>query len=241
MVADFDSEALHALVDAALAPIPPVRAVSASLPLAWGDTELFEYLAEILPGYLGQTECQAVLAKLRARYSHGVERANLGELHAVVGHCRRCPNLSGPVLPQGNVVDPDLVVVTTGPDWPAELIATFVDAGFAPSRVCITSATRCRPQRPRPPTTAEVANCNSYLTGELGLLAARLVMTMGNIATTAVLGSPRPIATNRGQIFWLGPHPVMAVYGWEYAGTTSARSEDLAADLAAAHRFLYGT
>ena len=92
-----------------------------------------------------------------------------------------------------------------------QLVRWMVRAGFSDEadfrdRVYITSTTTCFPgRRPdgsgdRRPTPAEVRLCAPWLDGALELLRPRLVITVGGLAASRILGSGR-LEALVGQVF----------------------------------------
>ena len=83
------------------------------------------------------------------------------------------------------------------------------EAGFAPGalhRCCyLTSLTKCYPgssrhgKGDRAPSGAEIALCRGHLDGELALVRPRVVLALGRLAATALLG-PSPLAELVGTV-----------------------------------------
>jgi len=84
----------------------------------------------------------------------------------------------------------------------------------------VTNVVKCRPPNNRTPTRLEIATCRPWLDEQLAALEARVVVTLGNTATRALLGVNEPISALRGRSFPLGGatvvptfHPAAALRG----------------------------
>jgi uracil-DNA glycosylase family 4 len=84
----------------------------------------------------------------------------------------------------------------------------------------IANAVKCRPPGNRDPEADEVAACRPYLEAQLELINPKVVVTLGNFATRALLGTEQPISRLRGRAYrfregYLVPtfHPSAALRG----------------------------
>lgn len=75
------------------------------------------------------------------------------------------------------------------------------EAGLTRADCYITNTVKCRPPGNRDPEAAEVGACRPYLDTQLDLLAARVVLTLGNFATRALLGTTEGITRLRGRTY----------------------------------------
>ena len=66
----------------------------------------------------------------------------------------------------------------------------LIHAGIDPTTVRRTTVVRCRPPQDRAPSEAEVATCAAHLSGELELVGPKVVVTLGELATSVLLGRP---------------------------------------------------
>jgi uracil-DNA glycosylase len=66
------------------------------------------------------------------------------------------------------------------------LAAVGIDA----QQVRFTTAVRCRPPQDRRPTGDELVRCRPHLQAELRFLAPEVVVSLGEVATSALLGRP---------------------------------------------------
>jgi uracil-DNA glycosylase len=76
----------------------------------------------------------------------------------------------------------------------------------------VTNVVKCRPPANRTPTTAEVAACRPWWLEQLALLSARVIVTLGNTSTRAILETMAPISTVRGQVFDVAGHVVIPTF-----------------------------
>lgn len=158
----------------------------------------------------------------------------LAHLHQEIGACSRCvaagfiptaaPIFKGEV---GNRV----MVVGQAPAWyTAErplpysgatgktLRAWLAQAGFPDdalhTRFYLTSLTKCFPgasptgKGDRAPSAAEIALCRSHLDAEIALVRPDLILALGRLAATALVG-PEPLSALVGtlrEVEWAGHH-----------------------------------
>jgi DNA polymerase len=84
----------------------------------------------------------------------------------------------------------------------------------------VSNTTLCRPPGNRDPKPDEVEACSRWLDQQLALVAPRVVITLGNFASKALLQTDTGITKLRGQAYpfrdgWLVPtfHPAAALRG----------------------------
>ena len=71
--------------------------------------------------------------------------------------------------------------------------------------VYITNTVKCRPPENRNPDLQEIASCRDFLESQILLLNPKIIVTLGNISTKALLGLSQGITTLRGKWFdWRG-------------------------------------
>lgn len=82
------------------------------------------------------------------------------------------------------------------------LLLALVDEvlGLSRHEIYITNVVKCRPPANRDPRVNEVSACLGYLVDEMRLVDPLVVVTVGNAATRAVLGTRDGISTLRGRI-----------------------------------------
>ncbi len=71
--------------------------------------------------------------------------------------------------------------------------------GFERSEVYIANVVKCRPPDNRNPRPEEIESCNSFLKRQIQLVKPKVIITLGKIATDALLGGDFPIGKLRGQ------------------------------------------
>ena len=174
--------------------------------------------------------------------------ADLGALASEASTCPRCDL----ALTRTQVVfgdgDPraDLLLVGEGPGADedrlgvpfvgrsGQLLTRLVEeeVGLGRDRCYTTNIVKCRPPGNRDPKPHEAAACAPWLEGQLDLIAPRVVVTFGNVATRRLLGTKEGITTLRGRTHpWRGVtlvptfHPAAALRGGP--ATVAAMREDL--------------
>ena len=93
------------------------------------------------------------------------------------------------------------------------------EAGLAREDCYVTSVVKCRPPNNRTPTRGELAACRPWWLQQRELFDVRVIVTLGNTATKAVLEVNEPISALRGRVYTptSGPpvvptfHPAAAV------------------------------
>jgi DNA polymerase len=69
----------------------------------------------------------------------------------------------------------------------------------------ITNVVKCRPPKNRNPLPEEIASCRGFLERQVDLVSPKVIVTLGNVATKAILGRREGITTLRGVEFsWRG-------------------------------------
>ena len=106
------------------------------------------------------------------------------------------------------------------------------EVGLTRDRCYTTNIVKCRPPGNRDPKPHEAAACAPWLEGQLELLAPKVVVTFGNVATRRLLGTREGITALRGRTHpWRGAtlvptfHPAAALRGGP--ATVAAMREDL--------------
>jgi uracil-DNA glycosylase family 4 len=129
--------------------------------------------------------------------------------------CRRCKLCEGRhsiVFGSGNP-QADLVVIGEGPgaDEDAQGLPFVGRAGQLLTRmlesvklsrdeVYILNAVKCRPPGNRNPEPDELAACAPFLAEQLGVIQPRVILSLGSVATQALLRSREPIGKLRGRV-----------------------------------------
>ena len=143
----------------------------------------------------------------------------VGDLASLESEARRAASCTACELSatRGRVVfgtgppDASVVVVGEGPGAEEDasgvpfvgrsgaLLTSLLDeVGLDRSGIYVTNVVKCRPPGNRPPRTLEIKACRHFLVTQLGRIDPVVVVTLGNVATRAVLGRREPISALRG-------------------------------------------
>jgi len=246
---EYDPQDLEKLISEAL------EEVGDSKPrdmFAFGESELLQKLHSILPEYVQHyTDTTVILSELRSQLYDGTQghldrSSSLRQLHTVLTHCRKCPlMIPEPSLPNWNRLDPDVAFVTESPlyggDGDQLFIDTMKDVGFKSSHVIATSVVRCEPKNRRTLESDEVSNCSTrFLFNELQLLQPKLIVPLGSLAASVLLGDPIKITQDRGSVFWVGAWPILPSFSPGYALRAKRTTDEFASDIRQAYEFVYG-
>lgn len=139
---------------------------------------------------------------------------NLEEIRAEMGQCRRCklyPGAKNLVFGEGSA-SARLMFIGEAPGAEEDLQGRpFVGAagqvlnnllnklGLSREEVYITNVVKSRPPENRDPQPDEIAACLPFLLKQIKAIQPRVIVTLGKIATQALLGSHEPITRIRGQ------------------------------------------
>jgi uracil-DNA glycosylase family 4 len=131
--------------------------------------------------------------------------------------CTRCGLASGRTQVVFGVGSPsaDLMFVGEGPGREEDLAGEpFVgrsgklldklmrqEIGVDRAQCYIANVVKCRPPGNRDPLPDEITACRPYLESQLALIAPRVVVTLGNFATRALLGTSEGIRRLRGRTY----------------------------------------
>jgi DNA polymerase len=153
--------------------------------------------------------------------------SGLVELRELALGCTRCPLSTGRTQVVFGEGDPNagVMVVGEGPGREEDLQGRpFVgrsgqlldkllleEAGLERRQVYIANVVKCRPPNNRDPEPDEIAACRPYLDQQVELIRPVVVVTLGNFATRALLGTSEGITRLRGRAHpWPGgPGPVV--------------------------------
>jgi uracil-DNA glycosylase len=129
--------------------------------------------------------------------------------------CRRCKLCEGRnsiVFGSGNP-QADFMVIGEGPgaDEDAQgkpfvgragqLLTKMLESiRLSRDEVYITNAVKCRPPGNRNPEPDEITACAPFLAAQLGVIQPRVVLSVGGVATQALLRTKEPIGKLRGRV-----------------------------------------
>jgi len=171
--------------------------------------------------------------------------------------CTRCRLAEGRTQVVFGVGDPsaDLMFVGEGPGRDEDLAGEpFVgrsgklldrllteELGLERSRCYIANVVKCRPPQNRDPRPDEIEACRPYLSGQVELIAPRVVVTLGNFATRALLGTTEGIRRVRGRSYpFAGGHLVPTYHPAAALRSGGEVLAEMRADLIRAKRLLAG-
>ena len=151
---------------------------------------------------------------LTGDYLLGPEEA-LGRQDAALQGCTRCKlcqSRSTVVFGSGNP-RAELIVIGEGPgaDEDAQgkpfvgragqlLTKMLESVQISRDEVYITNTVKCRPPGNRNPEADELAACAPVLAGQFAALQPKVVLSLGSVATQALLGTREPIGKLRGRL-----------------------------------------
>ena len=135
-------------------------------------------------------------------------------LREVLGDCRRCKLCKGRtniVFGAGNP-DARLMFVGEGPGEDedrqgipfvgkaGELLTRIITNAMGLERddVYIANVVKCRPPNNRNPEPDEIVACEPFLRRQVELVRPEVIVSLGNFATSALLGDRTPISRRRG-------------------------------------------
>jgi uracil-DNA glycosylase family 4 len=144
----------------------------------------------------------------------------LAELAAEAAQCRACRLAEGRttvVFAAGNPEAP-LMLVGEAPGRDEDLAGEpFVgrsgqlldrllaeELGVGRDGCYIANVVKCRPPNNRDPRPDEVAACRRFLSAQIALVAPRVVVSLGNVATRELLGTSEGVTRVRGRTHRLG-------------------------------------
>ena len=79
-------------------------------------------------------------------------------------------------------------------------------------KVYIANVVKCRPPANRNPEVAESSACAPYLDRQIDLIAPKLIVALGKVAATRLLGKEATIASLRGQLLDYQGRPLIVTY-----------------------------
>ncbi|HYB97777.1 MAG TPA: uracil-DNA glycosylase [Candidatus Limnocylindrales bacterium] len=157
-----------------------------------------------------------------------VEAVSLEQLRGVLGECTRCKLCSGRTNIVFGVGNPaaDLMFVGEGPgedeDVQGEpfvgkagkLLTDIITRGMGLKRsdVYIANVVKCRPPSNRNPEPDEIVACEPFLLRQVELVSPKVLVSLGNFATQALLRDRTSITRRRGQWHEFAGIPLMPTF-----------------------------
>jgi len=155
----------------------------------------------------------------------------LKRLRAEIGDCRRCRLSEGRtnlVFGEGNP-DAGLMFVGEAPGEQedrqgrpfvgraGELLTRLIEKmGFSREEVYIANTVKCRPPDNRNPMEDEIKTCMPFLEKQVGIIEPAVIMTLGSVATKALLGDIGSISRVRGKTYRYKGIPVVPTFHPSY-------------------------
>jgi len=155
----------------------------------------------------------------------------LKRLRAEIGDCRRCRLAKGRtnlVFGEGNP-DARLMFVGEAPGEQedrqgrpfvgraGELLTRLIEKmGFCRDDVYIANTVKCRPPDNRNPLEDEIETCMPFLEKQIDIIGPAAIMTLGSVATRALLGDVGSISRVRGKTFRYKGIPVVPTFHPSY-------------------------
>ena len=156
----------------------------------------------------------------------------LAELEREVAGCTRCRLSEGRTHTVFSRGDPQsgLVFIGEGPGAEEDRLGLpFVgrsgqlldrligeELGLEPSQVHVINCIKCRPPNNRDPKDDEITACRPYLEAQLEIIRPAVIMTLGNFAARAVLGTTEGVTKLRGRMHHLGDTVVVPTFHPSY-------------------------
>jgi len=164
---------------------------------------------------IAATECNWLASGLSVGQVPGTGRVlTLKEIRAELGDCKRCKLSRG----RKNIVFGDgsprarLMFIGEGPGEEEDNQGLpFVGAagqllnnllsklGLRREEVYIANVVKCRPPGNREPEADETGQCLPFLRAQIQAIKPLVIVTLGRVATQAVLGTQAPLTRMRGQ------------------------------------------
>ena len=153
----------------------------------------------------------------------------IADLAEEIGSCRLCSLCQTRKLstPGGGGLTPDLLVVgdwllsspeasreTIFGDQQDQMLYRMIAAmKLQPSKVFVTNLIKCSVPESVRPDASQITTSLGYLKQQIGLLAPRIILTMGSAPAQTLLGSSRPLIALRGRFhqFRVGGGPQLAL------------------------------
>ncbi len=75
----------------------------------------------------------------------------------------------------------------------------IVAMGWRRDQVYVGNVIGCRPPEDRSPQLAEITTCQRFLLAQIGVVAPRIIVALGQVAADALLADEHPMSTQRGR------------------------------------------
>ena len=177
-------------------------------------------------------------------------QSTLAQLKRECAECTACELHHGrthSIFGQGSL-EPDIMLIGSSPSQHEEsaqqpfqgeegklLDRMLYKMGYSRDQLYLCYATTCRPPNDRAPNESELKACRGWLTQQIQLVAPKVIVTLGTVATQSLLTLESPISKLRGQ--WQqtsGPQgqiPVMPTFHPGYLLKKPAARKDVWSDM----------
>lgn len=221
---DSDREMLEQLSQGYLVSLPPFdcfsQAVSTAVNRSLDESGIFADNKEDRINFLARTFYHFT------REVRGEKLATIKHIHQAMDGCRRCEKLEPPVVFSAGASDALILMVGEGPGAEEQkkrrpfvgkagaLLQKQVErAGIDKRWLYISNTVRCRPPGNRVPAPSEIENCFPWLLAEIEIISPHIIVTLGNVATSAFLGNKAGNMKDiHGHFFVLGTSVIMPTY-----------------------------
>ena len=155
---------------------------------------------------------------------------NIEELKEAIKNCNRCKLCSGRkniVFGTGDV-NSKIMFIGEGPGADEDkegipfvgkagkLMNNAFDAvGIERDKIYITNIVKCRPPNNRDPEQDEVSSCINYLRNQVMIIKPKIIVLLGKIALTNILGQDYKITVSRGN--WIQKKEILYMPTWHPA------------------------
>lgn len=92
------------------------------------------------------------------------------------------------------------------------LNAMLYAIGLRREDIYITNIVKCRPPTDHNPKSEEIARCQPFLQQQIALLKPKIIIALGQVAASQLLGTTTPIGQLRGKLFECQGIPLIATY-----------------------------
>jgi uracil-DNA glycosylase family 4 len=238
---EFNEELLNSLIQEALKEKGAGQTNPFStMHIGYGESDLLQVVSERLSDYLPESSIVSLMQEVRTDLVARKSKTTVKDLHTITKNCKKCAFNTIPELPKWNVTNPEVVIIIESPSMDPQAISFLVDkvklAGFKSDQLCLTYVNRC-PKNSKY-ESKEILNCASYLHSELQLLSPKIIVPMGSLPTSVLLGTDIKIKDYRGNLIWLGYWPVMPMYSPSYAARSEVPTQQFVADLSQIYKYI---
>jgi DNA polymerase len=238
---EFDEELLNSLIQEALKEKGKTDSHPFSnIHIGYGESDLLQIISERLTDYLPESSVNSFLQEVRTDLVARKSNLTIKQLHTITKNCKKCAFNAVPELPKWNSFNPEVIIIIESPSMDPQSIGFLVDkiksAGFKSDQLCLTYVNRCPKKSKYEPK--EIINCSPYLHSELQLLSPKIIVPMGSLPTSVLLGTDIKIKDYRGNLIWLGYWPVIPMYSPSYAARSEVPTQHFEADLSQIYKYI---